>query len=365
MINALLVAGTRPNFIKVAPLFRAFNAHDGIAPILVHTGQHYDAAMSEIFFEQLGLPQPDLFLSTGSGSHATQTARIMQELEPVFIEQTPDIVVVVGDVNSTLAAALTAVKLHIPVAHVEAGLRSFDRRMPEEINRLVTDAISEYLFVTEQSGIEHLRNEGKPNDRIFFTGNVMIDSLRRFEEKARSISQCLTYGAKPGSYVLVTAHRPELVDDPAQLSLFVESLSRIGSKHPVLFPIHPRTRKQIADTGLDEELAESEGVHLIDPLGYLEFLSLMIDAGLVLTDSGGIQEETTVLGIPCATIRDNTERPCTVTVGTNELLPLRPPLLEAAVDQALSGNWKKGSLPDLWDGHAAERIAVKLAAIMG
>ena len=364
MIRALLVAGTRPNFIKIAPLHRAFDQHEAIEPILVHTGQHYDAAMSDVFFQQLELPRPDISLSAGSGSHARQTARVMQELEPIIVEQRPDVVVVVGDVNSTLAAALTASKLHVPVAHVEAGLRSFDRRMPEEINRIATDAISDYLFVTEAAAIKHLREEGKADEAIFFTGNVMIDSLRRYEEKARSASQHEVYGMNARSFVLLTAHRPELVDNPALLAVLVESISRIGDRHPVLFPVHPRTRKRIVEFGLEDVLANSAGVHLIEPLGYFEFLSLMIHAGLVLTDSGGIQEETTALGVPCATIRDNTERPCTIEVGTNELLPLDPDVLEDASNRALSGLWKTGSLPLLWDGRAAERIAAELATAL-
>ncbi len=361
MIQTLLVAGTRPNFVKIGPLYHAFAQHEGLNPTLVHTGQHYDAAMSDVFFKQLELPEPDIFLSSGSGTHATQTARVMMELEPVILEQRPDVVVVVGDVNSTFAAALTAKKLHVRVAHVEAGLRSFDRRMPEEINRLATDAISDFLFTTEAAAATHLKNEGKSNDSIFFCGNVMIDSLRRFQDKAQAIRQHEVYNLDPKSYVLLTAHRPEMVDHPEKLEQFVRGVARISNDHPVVFPIHPRTLSRIKDTGLRDLLDGNQNVYLVEPLGYLEFLSLIMDAGLVLTDSGGVQEETTALGVPCATIRDNTERPCPIDVGTNELIPLETGAIQNVAERALSGNWKKGSLPELWDGHAAERIAAKLA----
>jgi UDP-N-acetylglucosamine 2-epimerase (non-hydrolysing) len=361
MIRTLLVAGTRPNFVKIAPIHRAFDAHGGLEPVLVHTGQHYDASMSDVFFTQLQLPEPDIFLSSGSGTHATQTARVMMELEPVILDVDPDIVVVVGDVNSTFAAALTAKKLHVRVAHVEAGLRSFDQRMPEEINRLATDAISDYLFITEAAAARHLKLEGKPDDRVFFCGNVMIDSLRRFEDKARAVHQCRTYGLDPGSYVLLTAHRPEMVDNQDKLGQFVHGIEEISRKHPVVFPIHPRTLSRIREAGLQELMEGSASIHMVEPLGYLEFLSLIMDAGLVLTDSGGVQEETTALGVPCATIRDNTERPCTIDVGTNELLPLETSAIAQAAERALNGSWKKGALPDLWDGHAAERIADVMA----
>ena len=357
MIRTLLVAGTRPNFVKIAPIQRAFDRHNGLEPILVHTGQHYDASMSDVFFTQLELPEPDIFLSSGSGTHATQTARVMTELEPVIEKVNPDIVLVVGDVNSTFAAALTAKKLHVAVAHVEAGLRSFDRRMPEEINRLATDAISDHLFITEASAAEHLKNEGKSDDSIYFCGNVMIDSLRRFEEKSRQFEQCRQYGLHPKSYVLLTAHRPEMVDHPEKLGQFVHGVADISKNHPIVFPIHPRTLGRIKEAGLWSLLDGNKSVYLVEPLGYLEFLSLVMDAGLVLTDSGGVQEETTALGVPCATIRDNTERPCTVDVGTNELVPLETAAIADAAERALSGNWKKGSLPELWDGRAAERIA--------
>jgi UDP-N-acetylglucosamine 2-epimerase (non-hydrolysing) len=364
MIRTLLVAGTRPNFIKIAPLYRAFDAHPEFEPILIHTGQHYDAVMSEVFFRQLRLPEPDIFLSSGSGSHAEQTARIMKELEPVLLDTKPDVVLVVGDVNSTLAATLTAKKLLIPVAHVEAGLRSLDRRMPEEINRLATDAISDFLFVTEQAAIDHLHKEGHSDDHIFFCGNVMIDSLREFEDDARAVDQKSQYGLKAREYVLVTAHRPEMVDQPELLKIFMASLFEIAETSAVVFPMHPRTRLRIKDAGLEEQLLNTVNMYPVEPLGYFEFLSLVADAGLVLTDSGGVQEETTVLGVPCATVRDNTERPCTIDSGTNELIPLDPEKIVDAARRALGGSWKKGTLPELWDGHAAERVAVALAGAM-
>ena len=364
MIRTLLVAGTRPNFIKIAPLYRAFDQHPDFNPVLVHTGQHYDAVMSDVFFRQLQMPEPDIFLSSGSGSHAEQTARMMKELEPVLLDIKPDVVVVVGDVNSTLAATITAKKLHIPVAHVEAGLRSMDRRMPEEINRLVTDAISDFLFVTETAALDHLHREGHSDDHIFFCGNVMIDSLRRFEGEARAVNQKQEYGLAAGEYVLVTAHRPEMVDQPELLKIFMSSLFEIAEFSPIVFPMHPRTRLRIRDAGLEEQMLSTANMYVVEPLGYFEFLSLITDAGLVLTDSGGVQEETTVLGVPCATIRDNTERPCTVESGTNELIPLDPEKIVDAARRAMSGSWKKGTLPELWDGKAAERVANALAGAM-
>jgi len=363
MIRTLLVAGTRPNFVKIGPIHRAFDRHQGLEPVLVHTGQHYDASMSDVFFTQLELPEPDIYLSSGSGSHATQTARVMVELEPVILDVKPDVVVVVGDVNSTFAAALTAKKLHVSVAHVEAGLRSFDQRMPEEINRLATDAISDYLFITEEAAARHLKNEGKADEHVFFCGNVMIDSLRRFEHKARAVNQCRTYGLDAGSYVLLTAHRPEMVDHPDLLGQFVHGIAEISRRHPVVFPIHPRTLARIRDAKLYELMDGNTSIHLVEPLGYLEFLSLIIDSGLVLTDSGGVQEETTALGVPCATIRDNTERPCTIEVGTNELVPLDTEAIAHAAERALTGKWKTGALPELWDGRAAERIADIMAGL--
>jgi len=364
MLEALLIAGTRPNFVKIGPLVSAFADHRVFDPVLIHTGQHYDQAMSEVFFEQLELPAPDIYLGAGSGTHAVQTARVMQALEPIMMERKPDVTVVVGDVNSTLAAALTSSKLHIPIAHVEAGLRSGDRRMPEEINRIATDSISDYLFVTETAGRENLLAEGHPENRISFVGNVMIDSLRKFEEKARKLSAASTFGMKPGQFVLITAHRPEMVDHPDRLAVFVDGIERIARHHPILFPAHPRTRKRLEDCRLLGRLTTNEQIRLVEPLGYLEFTGLIADAGLIVTDSGGIQEETTALGIPCATVRDNTERPCTISAGTNELIRLDAGAMADAADRAFDGRWKSGTIPELWDGQAAGRVVDSLYEMM-
>lgn len=365
MIDVALVAGARPNFIKVGALERAFREHEGLRPFIIHTGQHYDAKMSDVFFRQLGLPEPDIHLGIGSGTHAEQTARVMTEIEKVFLDRKPDVVLVVGDVNSTVAAALTAQKLHIPVVHVEAGLRSGDRGMPEEINRLVTDAISDMLYVSEPSGMKHLRAEGQPEEKILHVGNVMIDSLRRFEDAAAATGYHEELGVEAGSYVLITAHRPAMVDDADNLAVFIEALERISELGPIVFPVHPRTMNRLRDAGLAARLEARDNVFLTEPIGYLEFLCLMMKAGLVLTDSGGIQEETTALGVPCATVRPNTERPATIETGTNELVELNVDVLVGAARRALSGNWKSGQIPDLWDGHAAERIADDLARRFG
>ena len=365
MISIALVAGARPNFIKIGALERAFSEHGGFDPFIIHTGQHYDAKMSDIFFRQLAMPEPEIYLGVGSGTHAEQTARVMTEIEQVFRDRKPDVVLVVGDVNSTLAAALTAQKMHIPVVHVEAGLRSFDRGMPEEINRIVTDSISDWLYVSEPSGMTHLKAEGHSEERVILVGNVMIDSLRRFEDAARATAHHQAMGLDAGSYVLITAHRPALVDDPDNLRLFVDALDRIADLGSVVFPVHPRTRGHLERTGLMTRLTDRENVHVTDPIGYLEFLCLMMHAGLVLTDSGGIQEETTAMQVPCATVRPNTERPVTVDVGTNELFDLEPDLLVDAAERALRGRWKEGRIPDLWDGRASERIADHMAGVFG
>ncbi len=360
MIRVLSVVGTRPNFIKVGALHRAFDRHPEIEGVLVHTGQHYDRAMSEVFFEQLELPEPDYYLGIGGGSHAEQTGRVMMALEPVLRDVAPDVVVVVGDVNSTLASALAAVKLHIPVAHVEAGLRSSDRRMPEEINRIATDAIADRLYVTEQSGLDHLRREGIPEDRVVFAGNVMIDSLERFRHRAAATGTVAQFGLEGRPYVLMTMHRPSTVDHAEPLERLAGIIERIAAHAPVVFPIHPRTRQRLADFELLGRLGAVEDLRLAEPVGYLEFLDLMQQAAVVVTDSGGIQEETTALGVPCLTLRPHTERPVTVDVGTNVLLPLDPDAVSSHVEDALAGRWKKGRVPPLWDGHAAERIAEDL-----
>jgi UDP-N-acetylglucosamine 2-epimerase (non-hydrolysing) len=351
-MRIVYVIGTRPNFVKTAPVIAALRERlpDGRHTI-VHTGQHYDRAMSEVFLEELGVPAPDHMLEVGSGSHAVQTARIMERLEPVLIEEQPDLVMVPGDVNSTLAAVLTAVKMHIPVAHIESGLRSFDRTMPEEINRIVADEFSDLLFLHSDEAIENLRAEGIEGDRAHFVGNTMIDTLVALEDRFRSVGSAAKLGLTPGEYMLVTLHRPALVDGEL-LPETVEQLANLAREMPVVFPVHPRTRKKM-------EAVESEhpGLLLSEPLGYVDFLSLIADAGAVLTDSGGIQEETTYLGIPCFTLRDNTERPVTIRAGTNTLLGLDPGTI-AGVPAALAERPTAPSEPPpLWDGHAAERVA--------
>jgi UDP-N-acetylglucosamine 2-epimerase (non-hydrolysing) len=352
-MRIVYVVGTRPNFVKTAPVIGAMRARlPAGRHVIVHTGQHYDQLMSEVFLEELGVPAPDHMLEVGSGSHAVQTARTMERLEPVLLGERPDLVIVPGDVNSTLAATLTAVKLGIPVAHVESGLRSFDMTMPEEANRIVADRFSEYLFLHSEEAIGNLRAEGIPEERMHFVGNTMIDTLVALEDRFRATGTAAALGLTPGEYALVTLHRPALVDGP----LLGETVARLGAlarTMPVVFPVHPRTRKMMEGTGA----AESPGLTLIEPLGYLGFLSLLADSGAVLTDSGGIQEETTYLGIPCFTLRDNTERPITISAGTNTLLGLDPAAI-AGIPEALAQRPKApGEPPPLWDGHAAERIA--------
>ncbi len=357
MKKILSVVGARPNFMKVAPLHRSFLKYQGvIRHKIVHTGQHYDRAMSKIFFEELELPNPDFYLGVGSGSHAEQTAKIMMEFEKVLLAERPDCVVVVGDVNSTVACSLVAAKMDIAVAHVEAGLRSFDRTMPEEINRIVTDSISDMLFVSESSGAVNLRREGVAKEKVFFVGNVMIDSLVYYREKARrsTLRNQLELNGKP--YVLVTLHRPSNVDERANLDKIIEALALLSEEASVVFPIHPRTKKMLVEYGLQPKVDVLSNIKLLDPVGYLDFLSLMENAHLVLTDSGGIQEETTFLGVPCLTLRTSTERPVTCDVGTNELCgeDLRLALKRGL--EILYGKKKAGMIPDLWDGKAAQRI---------
>ena len=357
MIRILNIVGARPNFMKVAPIQRLMEKNrDTFDPVLIHTGQHYDERMSQFFFNDLGLPEPDVFLGVGSGSHAEQTARIMIEFEKVCLQYKPDLVLVVGDVNSTAACSLVASKLWIPVAHVEAGLRSFDRQMPEEINRLVTDALSDYLFIHEKSGEENLLKEGVDKSKIHFVGNCMIDSLIRLMEKAEQSDIMQKMNLKKQGFVLVTLHRPSNVDDKENFIPIITALKKIQEQLPVIFPIHPRTRKNIETFGMEKEVSSLKNLYLTEPLGYFDFIKLQKYCKFVLTDSGGLQEESTYMGIPCLTVRENTERPVTVTLGTNEIVGTDTGKIIDSADKIMSGNWKKGEIPPLWDGKAAERI---------
>lgn len=407
-MKIMIVVGARPNFMKVAPLISAIREEnrrsttgspakpaeepEALRPVLVHTGQHYDEAMSGSFFADLGLPKPDLHLGVGSGSHATQTAEIMKRFEPLVAREKPDAIVVVGDVNSTLACALVAAKISFDskgsrplIAHVEAGLRSFDRSMPEEVNRVLTDHLADMLFVTEESGVQNLRNEGIPPEKIHFVGNTMIDTLFAFQSKANTSAILKTLGlqgrtSQPGAgngvkhYALLTLHRPANVDDRETFLNILEGLRELADTCPIVFPAHPRTRKRIGEFGLDHHFAPREwicaldescptpdgrGIHLIDPLGYLDFLCLMKNARLVLTDSGGIQEETTCLGVPCVTIRENTERPVTVQSGTNILAGVRRRSIRDAIREQLGRN-AQPQAPEKWDGKTGIRIVKAL-----
>jgi UDP-N-acetylglucosamine 2-epimerase (non-hydrolysing) len=355
----LLVVGARPNFMKMAPIIHELKKHaDAFAWRLVHTGQHYDAAMSEIFFEQLGIPPPDVDLGVGSGSHAQQTAAVMAAFEPQVLEWRPDMVIVVGDVNSTLACALVATKLHVAVAHVEAGLRSFDRSMPEEINRMLTDQISDLLFTTEASAEENLRREGVEASKIHFTGNVMIDTLLAHSAEARRRGVAGRLGLTPRQYGVLTLHRPSNVDDPRAFERLFEAIGRIAEDVPIVFPVHPRTRPALERSSRVAPLIAAKRLLLFDPLGYLDFLGLMADSAIVLTDSGGIQEETTVLGIPCLTMRETTERPVTISDGTNLLVGTDPATILDGWRRVKQGRASevKSRVPPRWDGRAAERI---------
>jgi len=358
--EVLMIAGARPNFMKIAAVASAMHDDGRLRGTILHTGQHYDREMSDLFFEQLKIPEPEIRLGVGSGSHASQTAEIMIRLEPVLLERRPAVVLVVGDVNSTIASALVAVKLGIPVAHVEAGLRSFDRSMPEEINRVLTDAISTWLFVSERSGLTHLAAEGVGADKIHFTGNVMIDTLMRCRERAAALGTPGKMGLRANGYAVMTLHRPSNVDEAQRLEAMLEPIREVSREMPVIFPVHPRTRKMLTGLGADE----GEDLRLTEPLGYLEFLGLMSEARLVLTDSGGIQEETTVLGVPCVTLRENTERPVTITEGTNHLAGTSAAGIREAIRAAL-GAGSGSRIPELWDGRAAERIVAILASELG
>jgi len=376
-MKVLSVVGARPNFVKIAPLLAVMRKQLGLEARLVHTGQHFDPEMSKSFFHDLDIPEADYDLEVGPGSHAVQSAEVMKRLEPILLAEQPDVVVVVGDVNSTMAAALTAVKLGIPVAHVEAGLRSSDRTMPEEINRVVTDAVSDLFLVSEPSGVDNLLREGRPWERIFLVGNVMIDTLQRYLAAARRSTILADLGLANGNgnksharYVVLTLHRPALVDGLEGFRAIWHSVEEIAREAPVIFPAHPRTKKNLQLAGLGKlmeasPVKRSNGVRVIPPLGYLDFLCLQSEAALVITDSGGIQEETTALGVPCLTVRDSTERPITVTEGTNTLVGINPRCLREEAKRALEGNGKRGRKPALWDGRCAERIVNVLREVYG
>jgi UDP-N-acetylglucosamine 2-epimerase (non-hydrolysing) len=355
-VKILNIVGARPNLMKIAPLMDAFTAADDVEPLLVHTGQHYDANMSDLFFRQLGIPEPDLNLGVGSGSHAVQTAQVMTAFEPVVLEHQPDAVLVVGDVNSTIACGLVAVKLGVKLVHVEAGLRSFDRDMPEEINRVLTDSISDLLFCTEPAGVENLRREGIADDKVHMVGNVMIDTLLRHRERAERSTVLDDLGLPAGGYAVLTLHRPSNVDDPRVLERLLDVLDEVERDGPIVFPAHPRTRAALERFGLADRVAKLAGLRMIEPVGYLDFLKLMASARVVLTDSGGIQEETTILGVPCLTLRENTERPITAELGTNRIVGQDPERILAAYRAVRSGAAVGGQVPPLWDGHAAQRI---------
>ena len=345
------IVGARPNFMKMAPVVNALRAR-GVRQMLIHTGQHYDAQMSQIFFDELGMPKPDLDLGVGSGTHAEQTARVMMALEPALQEMKPSLVVVAGDVNSTLAAALVSAKLQIPVAHVEAGLRSFDRTMPEEINRVCTDHLADLLFTTEASGTENLLREGIAREKNFFVGNCMIDTLDAHLTRALQLESWKKFSLTENEYGVVTLHRPSNVDDAQNLKEILRALAVVSERVALVFPVHPRTRAK-----LDAVMPSLHRIHFAEPLGYLEFLGLMARARLVLTDSGGVQEETTALGVPCLTLRENTERPVTIELGTNWLIGNHAEKIVDAAFQVLAAEHRQTMRPPLWDGHAGERIA--------
>lgn len=367
-VKIVLVSGARPNYMKIAPIvwaIRRLNRRGGapIQSLLIHTGQHYDPQLFDVFFRELDLPAPDYSLDVGSGSHTYQTARVMERLEPILQQERPDLVVVVGDVNSTVAAALTAAKLQFPLAHVEAGLRSFDRTMPEEINRMVTDTLSDYLFVTEESGKQNLLREGVDPKRIFFVGNVMIDSL----QQSRHLWECSTVreelGLTKNVYGVMTLHRPANVDNGERLLKLMQAIAEVASRIPIVFPVHPRTRKQLEAVngsvpGLQwgRKRVEAKGIYGLEPLGYLDFMALVAGARIVLTDSGGIQEETTFLNVPCLTLRENTERPVTVTHGTNRVIGTAPETIIQETVRVLENPRPALPAPPLWDGNASDRI---------
>jgi len=369
MTRLICIVGARPNFMKIAPVMEALSKEAPEIDVkLVHTGQHYDAAMKRQFFEQLGIPEPDIDLGVGSGSHSVQTAEIMKRFEPVMEEFKADAVLVVGDVNSTIACALVAVKNHVPVIHVESGLRSGDRDMPEEINRVLTDQISDLLYTTERTAADNLQRENVDLSRVHFVGNVMIDTLKKHVEQATPIAQTLADLDNPSAvldskegYALLTMHRPSNVDEEPVLVSLLETLTKVSQQLPIVFPVHPRTRQRIQEFGLEEKL-QAANIHCLGPLGYMEMLGLMANARMMLTDSGGIQEETTALGVPCITLRENTERPITVNQGTNTVVGTDSAAILGEVDAVLKEGGKAGRQPELWDGKAAVRIVRHLAS---
>jgi UDP-N-acetylglucosamine 2-epimerase (non-hydrolysing) len=359
-MKILNVVGARPNFMKIAPIIEEMKKYPRLKPVLVHTGQHYDREMSKLFFDDLKLPPPDVYLGVGSASHATQTAKIMIEFEKVILRESPDLVIVVGDVNSTIACALTAVKFFIPVAHVEAGLRSFDRTMPEEINRILTDSISEYLFTTCEDANENLKKEGISKKKIYFVGNVMIDSLLKHLDKASQSDILEKLNLQPGNYAALTLHRPSNVDKREIFIRILDAFNEIQKKIKIILPIHPRTKKRIKEFKLSNKIKKMKNFKIVEALGYLDFLKLLSDAKFVLTDSGGIQEETTILKIPCITLRNTTERPITVREGTNVVVGSNKEKIVRESLNIIKGKQKEGKSIKLWDGKAAKRIVRQL-----
>lgn len=358
-----LIAAARPNFMKIAPVYHAMKAADWCDPVIIHTGQHYDANMSDSFFDDLGLPAPDYNLEVGSGTHAEQTGRVMITYEKIIMDAPPDATIVVGDVNSTIACTLAAKKLCLTVAHLEAGLRSRDWKMPEEINRIVTDSISDILWTPSPDGDENLLSEGVAPERITRVGNVMMDSYELMRPRIEAETPRTQFGLDEKGYGIVTLHRPSNVDRRETLAPLIDALKQVAAKIPLLFPLHPRTRKNLETHGLLDGFLAAPGVHVSEPINYIRFMGLVRDAGLVITDSGGIQEETTYLDIPCITLRDNTERPITVTEGTNRLAKISD--LASYVDEILAGTWPSGVRPDLWDGQTAGRIVLDLQRRLG
>jgi UDP-N-acetylglucosamine 2-epimerase (non-hydrolysing) len=354
-MKILNVVGARPNFIKIAPLVREIRKARGIEQLLVHTGQHYDYEMSRVFFEDLEIPQPDIHLEVGSGTHAKQTAKIMDRFEEVIIQTKPDLILVVGDVNSTLACSLVASKMNIKIAHVEAGLRSFDKSMPEEINRIITDTLSNYLFIHSLEARINLRNEGVSEKKIFFVGNIMIDTLIQQKEKIESLDIINKYGLEKNNYAVLTLHRPSNVDNHEKLTKVFQTLRRLQRQIKIFFPVHPRTLRKMEEFNLKNSL-NMDGLIMSKPLSYLKFLNIMKNCRLVVTDSGGVQEESTYLGIPCLTLRENTERPVTITEGTNTLVGSNSQNILKKSQEILKGKYKEGRIPKFWDGKTANRI---------